>query len=102
MPVQARLKERKIGSAPKRSRPADNAAVRAGGLCAPLAHLPGGCAQRFLNADQVSEGYFSKAGVAGQQHPTLSGFQPSDGSREYGLPIAGTWQQQVQRTLSSQ
>jgi phytanoyl-CoA hydroxylase len=60
-----------------------------------------GAAFHFLNGDAIPEGYFHDytAGVPGQQHPILSGPHAEDGSREYGHPVAGTWDRQVQTTL---
>jgi phytanoyl-CoA hydroxylase len=62
-----------------------------------------GAAFHFLNRDAIPGTYFGNysAGVPGQQHPVLSGPEAGDGSEEYGHPIAGTWDAQVQATLSA-
>lgn len=56
-----------------------------------------GAAYHFLNGDVVPEDYFTRDNP-GLPHPVLSGPQASDGTREYGQPLAGTWEREVART----
>lgn len=54
-----------------------------------------GAAYHFLNAAAIPDGYFGSDGADAQKHPILSGPNASDGTAEYGLVIAGTWEQEV-------
>lgn len=62
-----------------------------------------GAAFHFLNRDCVPDTYFGnyRPGDAGQQHPILTGPDASDGSAEYGRPLAGGWPEEVRRTLAA-
>jgi ectoine hydroxylase-related dioxygenase (phytanoyl-CoA dioxygenase family) len=55
-----------------------------------------GAAYHFLNGDSIPDDYFTRHN-ADMGHPILSGPHASDGSREYGCPIAGTWEREVAR-----
>ena len=54
-------------------------------------HDRAGVAFHFLNAAAIEPGYFQEAGIGGQQHPILTGPNASDGTKEYGTPLRGTW-----------
>ena len=57
-----------------------------------------GAAYHFLNADVIpSKEYFRPEDA--QKHPTLSGSNASDGSSEYGVSLAGTWDEEVARVV---
>lgn len=57
-----------------------------------------GAAFHFLNAAAAPPGYFD-SGWSNVPHPLLSGSSASDGAMEYGVRIAGTWDEEVARAL---
>jgi ectoine hydroxylase-related dioxygenase (phytanoyl-CoA dioxygenase family) len=54
-----------------------------------------GAAYHFLNAEMIPPGYFNPHDP--MKHPTLTGPEASDGTLEYGVRIAGTWDEEVGR-----
>jgi ectoine hydroxylase-related dioxygenase (phytanoyl-CoA dioxygenase family) len=59
-----------------------------------------GAAYHFVNQNAVPENYFQSEGNGEQRHPVLSGAHSSDGTAEYGAPIAGTWPTELARFSS--
>jgi ectoine hydroxylase-related dioxygenase (phytanoyl-CoA dioxygenase family) len=57
-------------------------------------HDRAGAAYHFLNGSAIPFDYFERHD-SGMAHPILTGPQAEDGTRTYGCPIAGTWQQEV-------
>ena len=57
-----------------------------------------GMAFHFLRTECVDQAQLAKES---NRHPTLSGSQASDGSAEYGVEVAGTWEQEVERILEN-
>ncbi|MBV9848289.1 MAG: phytanoyl-CoA dioxygenase family protein [Armatimonadetes bacterium] len=55
-----------------------------------------GAAYHFLNGDVIGADYFQQHNP-GMAHPVLSGPYASDGTREYGQPIAGAWEREVEQ-----
>lgn len=55
-----------------------------------------GAAFHFVNAEAIPRDYFGadKSRVS-MRHPLLSGPKATDGTAEYGTPIAGTWEHEV-------
>lgn len=58
-----------------------------------------GAAYHFLNLSAVPPDYFTNHN-SNMAHPILSGPHASDGSGEYGVPIAGSWTPQVSRAIA--
>ena len=61
-------------------------------------HERAGVALHFINADQSG---VALAGFDVDKRPILTGQDATGGLREYGIRIAGTWKQEVDRVLSS-
>lgn len=57
-----------------------------------------GAAFHFLNANCIPADYFDADIASRQRHPVLTGADASDGSTEYGEPIAGAWDALVNRS----
>lgn len=60
-------------------------------------HERAGVAFHFINGEVDHE---AKSGFARHKRPYLTGAQASGGLDEYGVRVAGTWQQEVERVLS--
>lgn len=61
-----------------------------------------GAAYHFVNADAVPADYFGAYSKNSDiKHPVLSGAAASDGTKEYGSPIAGTWEAEVAKAQKS-
>ncbi len=61
-------------------------------------HERAGVALHFINADQNGT---AQVGFDQNNRPILTGAEATGGVREYGVQIAGTWEQQVERVLHS-
>ncbi len=60
-----------------------------------------GAAFHFVNAAAIPSDYFAADNKpGGSKHPVLSGPEATDGTLEYGTPIAGTWEQEVARAAA--
>jgi ectoine hydroxylase-related dioxygenase (phytanoyl-CoA dioxygenase family) len=57
-----------------------------------------GIALHFLNGDQDQE---ALAGFQPGKRPVLTGAEATNGEREYGVPVAGTWASEVQKALQA-
>jgi phytanoyl-CoA hydroxylase len=57
-----------------------------------------GAAYHFINGDAIPPDYFAGSGGA-LKHPILSGPDAGDGSGEYGVPLAGTWEREIIQAL---
>ena len=55
-----------------------------------------GAAYHFLNGEVIPGGYFEQQG-SDMGHPILTGSRASDGTREHGTLLAGTWAREVEK-----
>lgn len=59
-----------------------------------------GLALHFLHEDFATTEEFQKRKDKQRKYPVLTGPHASGGVKEYGVPIAGTWAQEVERALA--